>query len=132
MVHSYAALLSLIVTRDGAGHSPARLPSVITGESRSFHIFYKIGPADGGTNEKNPAQREAMADSAKQSQSPAVAGGHCPPDEAESLSCKTNPICGGQHNEIPAGRDVGTSSAKQSQFPGADASLPSALLGHET
>jgi hypothetical protein len=83
---------------------------------------YKIGPAEGGTGEKNPAQQEPMTDSAEQTQSPAVAGGHCPPDQAESLSCETNPIPGSQSDETPARAQMATCRAEQRQFPGADAS----------
>jgi len=61
-------------------------------ELQNRRLLRKPGPADGGTGEKNPAQREPMADSAKQSQSPPADGGDGPPCKADGLSCETNPI----------------------------------------
>jgi len=107
-------------------------------ELQNRRLLRKPGPADGGLADESPASQAPMADCAKQSQSEEVSSVKCRvsseagPAPADEPACKTNPICGGQHNEIPAGRDVVTVSAKQSQFPEADASLPSALLGHET
>jgi len=61
-------------------------------ELQNRRLLRKSGPADGRTGEKNPAQREGMADSAKQTQFPAVDGVHGTPYNAGDRLCKTNPI----------------------------------------